>query len=59
MVHDDTTIARFLRSAAELRSIASQISNLEERDIILKAAEAYEAMANWKPTEPMKKLTQD
>jgi hypothetical protein len=55
MVQDEETITRYRRRAVELRSIAAQIADREGREIILKAAEAYERMADWKPQDAVSK----
>jgi hypothetical protein len=55
MAADNPTIARYLQRAAELRAIARQIQDPQDREVVLRAAEAYEEMAKWKPTKPVTK----
>jgi hypothetical protein len=55
MPRDDATVARYRQRAAELRSIAAQTEDIDDRETILRAAEAYERMADWKPGNPVSK----
>jgi hypothetical protein len=51
MARDEATIARYLARAKELRSIAAQTNDANDREVILRAAKAYEQMAERKPTD--------
>jgi hypothetical protein len=39
---------RYLERAAELREFAAKVRDPATRDTLIKAAEAYERLANWK-----------
>lgn len=45
MPDKDEDIKRYLARAAELRELAAQVRDPEARDSLLKAAEAYERLA--------------
>ena len=49
MSDDDANSKRYLERAAELREFAAQVRDPATRDTLIKAAEAYERLANWKP----------
>lgn len=48
MSDDDANSKRYLERAAELREFAAQVQDPATRDTLIKAAEAYERLANWK-----------
>lgn len=50
---DDSTKARYLNRAAELRAAAAHVTDETERAVLIQGAEAYERMAGWKPKEPI------
>jgi hypothetical protein len=50
MVQDESTKARYRERAKELRSIAAQTRDANDREVILRAAEAYEQLANGTPS---------
>ena len=53
MKQDDSTKARYLERAAELREAAAGTKNEAERAVLIKGAEAYEHMARWTPKVPI------
>jgi len=50
---DDSTKARYLERAAELREAAAKAKNETERAVLIRGAEAYEHMAGWTPKVPI------
>ena len=54
MTPDDSTKARYLERAAELREAAARAKNETERAVLIRGAEAYEHMAGWTPKVPIK-----
>jgi len=51
---DESTKARYLKRAAELRAAAEQTADEAERAVLIRGAEAYERMAGWTPKHPIK-----
>ena len=54
MKPDDSTKARYLERAAELREAAARAKTETERAVLIRGAEAYEHMAGWTPKVPLK-----
>jgi len=50
---------RYMESAAELRELAAQAPDTEIRDALIKAAEAYERLAEWNVTKPIDREVPD
>jgi hypothetical protein len=50
---DDSTKARYLTRAAELRAAAEKATDETERAVLIRGAEAYERMAGWTPKGPI------
>ncbi len=53
MLADKASAERYLKRAAEMRKIASQVDQPDSRETLLKSAESFERMAEWTPIEPM------
>jgi len=49
MPEEDENKKRYLKRAAELRELATRVKDPESREALIRAAEAYERLANWKP----------
>lgn len=49
MESEQEKVARYVQRATELRAIAALAEDLVVRAVLLKGAEAYECIANWKP----------
>jgi hypothetical protein len=54
-MRDEESVARYLRRASELRSVADQTKEDSKRDGFIAAAEAYENLAAWNPAESVKR----
>jgi hypothetical protein len=48
MPEEDENKKRYLKRAAELRELATRVKDPESREALIRAAEAYERLANWK-----------
>ena len=44
---DPQTISRYLKNAAELRRLSAKTRDGPTRDALIRAAEAYERLADW------------
>jgi len=49
MAEEDANTKRYLKRAAELRELAARVKDPESREALIRAAEAYERLANWNP----------